>query len=128
MLDYYLHVFSMFQVLRLHLKRFRWCGRARHKINTHVHFPQLIDLTKYCAPPRVGVVSISHDVIGGVDLSENVDSKLYDLSSVIIHHGVGFQCGHYTAYCWNSEACKSHDPTTIILYLASIKFSKSALI
>ena len=100
----------MIQVLRLHLKRFRWCGRARHKISTHVCFPQLIDLTKYCAPPRMGVVSMSHDVIGGADLPGKADSKLYNLSSVIIHHGVGFQSGHYTAYCWNSEASKSYRP------------------
>ena len=78
----------------------------RHKINTHVLFPQLIDLTKYCIPPKEGVVSLSHDVMGGGLLKES-NSGLYTLSSVIIHHGVGFQSGHYTAYCWNAEACKS---------------------
>ena len=31
-------------------------------------------------------------------------SSSFKLSSVIVHHGVGFQSGHYTAYCWNSEA------------------------
>ena len=28
----------------------------------------------------------------------------YQLSSVIMHHGLGFQSGHYTTYSWNSEA------------------------
>ena len=28
----------------------------------------------------------------------------YQLSSVIMHHGTGFQSGHYTAYCWNTDA------------------------
>ncbi len=29
---------------------------------------------------------------------------IYDLSSIIVHHGNGFACGHYTSYCWNNEA------------------------
>lgn len=94
------------QVLRLHLKRFHWSGRARHKINTHIQFPQLLNLTQYCASPKVGVVSISHDVIEQASFVDEPDSKLYDLSSVIVHHGIGLQSGHYTAYCWNPEACK----------------------
>lgn len=30
--------------------------------------------------------------------------RSYHLSSVIVHHGMGFKSGHYTAYCWNVEA------------------------
>lgn len=69
-------------------------------------FPETLNLTQYCAPPKVGVVSLSHDIVGVDSLLDEPESKLYHLSSVIIHHGVGFQSGHYTAYCWNSEACK----------------------
>lgn len=45
---------------------------------------------------EVGVVN---SLVGG-DSGEFA----YQLSSVIVHHGTGFQSGHYTAYCWNHEA------------------------
>ena len=32
------------------------------------------------------------------------DELVYDLASVIVHHGEGFSSGHYTSYCWNNEA------------------------
>lgn len=35
--------------------------------------------------------------------SEKPKGTIYDLQSVILHHGTGFQSGHYTAYCWNSD-------------------------
>lgn len=75
----------------------RWCGRSRHKINTHVCFSLALDLRPYCTrppPPELGVVNLA------VELSDFV----YHLSSVIIHHGAGFSSGHYTSYCWNHEA------------------------
>ncbi|KAJ8321431.1 hypothetical protein KUTeg_001018 [Tegillarca granosa] len=75
-------------VLRLHLKRFRWSGRLhREKINTHVAFNDVIDMKPFC------------------DLT-SLDEYGYEykLHSVIMHHGKGFGCGHYTAFCWNQEA------------------------
>ncbi|XP_070532663.1 ubiquitin carboxyl-terminal hydrolase 44-A-like isoform X2 [Ptychodera flava] len=76
------------QVLRLHLKRFRWSGRMhREKINVHVDFDQELDMKSYCSPT--------------VDCSDG--SNLYQLVAVVIHHGRGFGSGHYTAYCWNAE-------------------------
>ncbi|CAH1787305.1 unnamed protein product [Owenia fusiformis] len=74
------------KVLRLHLKRFRWLGRNnREKINIHVNFEELLDMTPYCHPDQPN------------------DSYLYQLSSVIMHHGRGFGSGHYTAYVFNEE-------------------------
>ena len=32
------------------------------------------------------------------------EDTLYDLSSVIVHHGSYSNTGHYTAYCWNNDA------------------------
>ena len=31
---------------------------------------------------------------------------LYHLTGVVVHHGRGFQSGHYTAYCLNDEPGK----------------------
>eukprot|EP00731_Ephydatia_muelleri_P030285 Em0021g808a len=76
-------------VLRLHLKRFSWNGQ---KINTHISFPLSLDLSSFCKRE------------GGVSLRSAPEDTSYQLSSVIIHHGNGFNCGHYTSICWNSEA------------------------
>ena len=67
-----------------------------HKINTHVRFPLVLDLDPYCSsPPPVGKT---------VTFLSDKEDFAYQLSSIIIHHGVGFASGHYTSYCWNSEA------------------------
>ncbi|XP_050410971.1 ubiquitin carboxyl-terminal hydrolase 44 isoform X3 [Patella vulgata] len=85
-------------VLRLHLKRFRekstklfvnsrWSGRYhREKISTHVSFDEDLDMSPYCSD------------------SVSWTSCTYRLSGVVVHHGWGFGSGHYTAYCWSSEA------------------------
>ncbi|XP_038053251.1 ubiquitin carboxyl-terminal hydrolase 44-like [Patiria miniata] len=77
-------------VLRLHLKRFRWCGRNhREKINVHVNFEEELNMRPYC-------------YVGKEDESRLTNEDfIYDLSTVVIHHGRGFGSGHYTAYCWN---------------------------
>uniref|UniRef100_A0A674N5S4 Ubiquitin carboxyl-terminal hydrolase n=1 Tax=Takifugu rubripes TaxID=31033 RepID=A0A674N5S4_TAKRU len=79
-----LMVHKLPQVLRLHLKRFRWSGRNhREKIGVHVSFDQLLDVEPYCSPHH--------------------KHFLYDLSAVVMHHGKGFGSGHYTSYCYNTE-------------------------
>ncbi|KAK6973271.1 ubiquitin carboxyl-terminal hydrolase 44 [Biomphalaria glabrata] len=72
-------------ILRLHLKRFRWCGRNnREKINTHVAFDEELDISPFCLTvPTFGK---------------------YKLNAVVVHHGVGFRAGHYTAYTYNTCA------------------------
>ncbi|XP_019400613.1 PREDICTED: ubiquitin carboxyl-terminal hydrolase 44 [Crocodylus porosus] len=78
------------QVLRLHLKRFRWSGRNhREKIGVHVSFDQILNMEPYCC--RESLKSLLPDCF------------IYDLSAVVMHHGKGFGSGHYTAYCYNSE-------------------------
>lgn len=78
------------QVLRLHLKRFRWSGRNhREKIGVHVVFDQVLTMEPYCC----------RDMLSSLDK----DTFAYDLSAVVMHHGKGFGSGHYTAYCYNTE-------------------------
>lgn len=78
------------QVLRLHLKRFRWSGRNhREKIGVHVQFDQMLNMEPYCC--RESTASLK------------LDSFIYDLSAVVMHHGKGFSSGHYTAYCYNPD-------------------------
>ncbi|XP_053310237.1 ubiquitin carboxyl-terminal hydrolase 49 [Spea bombifrons] len=82
-------IFRLPQVLRLHLKRFRWSGRNhREKIGVHVLFDQVLNMEPYCK---------------GVLPSSDTGSYLYDLSAVVMHHGKGFGSGHYTAFCYNTE-------------------------
>ncbi|XP_071993426.1 ubiquitin carboxyl-terminal hydrolase 49 [Engystomops pustulosus] len=84
-----LMIFRLPQVLRLHLKRFRWSGRNhREKIGVHVFFDQVLNMEPYCRS------SLSPSDPG---------TYLYDLSAVVMHHGKGFGSGHYTAYCYNTE-------------------------
>ncbi|XP_063783664.1 ubiquitin carboxyl-terminal hydrolase 44 [Pseudophryne corroboree] len=78
------------QVLRLHLKRFRWSGRNhREKIGVHVRFDQILNMEPYCCRESTATLKS--------------DSFNYDLSAVVMHHGKGFGSGHYTAYCYNPE-------------------------
>ncbi|KAB0379130.1 hypothetical protein FD755_010708 [Muntiacus reevesi] len=78
------------QVLRLHLKRFRWSGRNnREKIGVHVGFEEILNMEPYCC--RESLKSLRPECF------------MYDLSAVVMHHGKGFGSGHYTAYCYNSE-------------------------
>ncbi|XP_068125584.1 ubiquitin carboxyl-terminal hydrolase 49 [Hyperolius riggenbachi] len=84
-----LMIFRLPQVLRLHLKRFRWSGRNhREKIGVHVFFDQVLNMEPYCR----GALSPT-----------DPGTYQYDLSAVVMHHGKGFGSGHYTAYCYNTE-------------------------
>lgn len=79
-----LKVLELPQILRFHLKRFRWIGRNhREKISVHVDFPPELNMKKFCW-----------------DSGKN-ENHMYDLSAVVMHHGRGFGSGHYTANCWN---------------------------
>ncbi|XP_055483880.1 ubiquitin carboxyl-terminal hydrolase 44 [Psammomys obesus] len=78
------------QVLRLHLKRFRWSGRNnREKIGVHVVFEETLNMEPYCCREALKAL--------------RPECFIYTLSAVVIHHGKGFGSGHYTAYCYNSE-------------------------
>ncbi|XP_053723993.1 ubiquitin carboxyl-terminal hydrolase 49 [Synchiropus splendidus] len=83
-------IYRLPQVLRLHLKRFRWSGRNhREKIGVHVAFDQVLNIKPYCCT--------------GLGQSVHRGGYTYDLSAVVMHHGKGFGSGHYTAYCYNTE-------------------------
>ncbi|XP_069879852.1 ubiquitin carboxyl-terminal hydrolase 49 isoform X1 [Dipodomys merriami] len=85
-----LMIYRLPQVLRLHLKRFRWSGRNhREKIGVHVAFDQVLTMEPYCC----------RDMLSSLDK----ETFAYDLSAVVMHHGKGFGSGHYTAYCYNTE-------------------------
>ncbi|KAG7267854.1 hypothetical protein CRUP_023870 [Coryphaenoides rupestris] len=97
-----LMVHKLPQVLRLHLKRFRWSGRNhREKIGVHVSFDQLLNMEHYCCRDSApnGVACSSPPAAG----SPRPKHFLYELSAVVMHHGKGFGSGHYTAYCYNKE-------------------------
>lgn len=117
------------RVLRLHIKRFRWIGRQREKVGCHVAFPLILDLSEFvlndsdrlqCSRTHMcDILSESDAHCFPADLSTNspnVDGPalpppssnqrrryLYHLTGVIVHHGRGFQSGHYTAYCLNDQ-------------------------
>ncbi|KAJ8007030.1 hypothetical protein DPEC_G00113340 [Dallia pectoralis] len=97
-----LMVHKLPQVLRLHLKRFRWSGRNhREKIGVHVSFDQLLNMEPYCCrEPSPNGTPCSSPTLAG---SQRPKHFLYELSAVVMHHGKGFGSGHYTAYCYNKE-------------------------
>ncbi|KAM6961712.1 ubiquitin carboxyl-terminal hydrolase 44 [Tautogolabrus adspersus] len=101
-----LMVHKLPQVLRLHLKRFRWSGRNhREKIGVHVSFDQLLDMEPYCCrdpSPKVPPTFSSPSSPSSPG-SPRPKHFLYDLSAVVMHHGKGFGSGHYTSYCYNTE-------------------------
>ncbi|KAM9705443.1 ubiquitin carboxyl-terminal hydrolase 44 isoform 2-T2 [Menidia menidia] len=103
-----LMVHKLPQVLRLHLKRFRWSGRNhREKIGVHVSFDQLLNMEPYCCrePLARGSPSSPPAALGPPASPGSPRPKhfLYELSAVVMHHGKGFGSGHYTAYCYNTE-------------------------
>ncbi|XP_054480671.1 ubiquitin carboxyl-terminal hydrolase 44 [Anoplopoma fimbria] len=100
-----LMVHKLPQVLRLHLKRFRWSGRNhREKIGVHVSFDQLLDMEPYCClEPSPCSTPCSAPSSPGAGGSPRPKHFLYDLSAVVMHHGKGFGSGHYTSYCYNTE-------------------------
>ncbi|KER19901.1 hypothetical protein T265_11441 [Opisthorchis viverrini] len=113
------------RVLRLHVKRFRWIGRQREKVGCHVSFPLILDLSDFMLNDADRLECKRTHAYGPLH-SVRVDSTpttpvqprsrcpspakpnptrqhLYHLTGVIVHHGRGFQSGHYTAYCLNDE-------------------------
>uniref|UniRef100_A0A3B3UGG1 ubiquitinyl hydrolase 1 n=1 Tax=Poecilia latipinna TaxID=48699 RepID=A0A3B3UGG1_9TELE len=100
-------------ILILHLKRFRQVGERRNKLSTLVRFP----LTALNMAPHVAKSSQSmKNLHSGSSSSSRKQTSgqthppadsllpqdcLYDLYAVCNHHG-GMHGGHYTAYCRNS--------------------------
>uniref|UniRef100_A0A8C9XNU6 ubiquitinyl hydrolase 1 n=1 Tax=Sander lucioperca TaxID=283035 RepID=A0A8C9XNU6_SANLU len=91
-------------ILILHLKRFRQVGDRRNKLTTLVHFPLAgLDMTPHMVSRSHG--SHQPPLQPGWKQPRRPDLTppdfLYDLYAVCNHHG-GMHGGHYTAFCSNS--------------------------
>ncbi|KAG7487256.1 ubiquitin carboxyl-terminal hydrolase 43 [Solea senegalensis] len=100
-------------ILILHLKRFRQVGERRNKLSTLVRFPltgldmapHMVKRTQSMRNLNLGAWAPSWKQPSGqrhqpVDMTLPLDYQ-YDLYAVCNHHG-GMHGGHYTAYCRNS--------------------------
>ncbi|XP_069381813.1 ubiquitin carboxyl-terminal hydrolase 43 isoform X2 [Paralichthys olivaceus] len=91
-------------ILILHLKRFRQVGDRRNKLTTFVHFPLTgLDMRPHMVSRNHGAHQLP--LQPGWKQSRRHDlappDYLYDLYAVCNHHG-GMHGGHYTAFCRNS--------------------------
>ncbi|XP_048653891.1 ubiquitin carboxyl-terminal hydrolase 43 [Marmota marmota marmota] len=101
-----LSLWTLPDILIIHLKRFCQVGERRNKLSTLVRFP----LSGLNMAPHVAQRSTSSKPVPGpwpswkqpacLPTSYPLDF-LYDLYAVCNHHG-SLQGGHYTAYCRNS--------------------------
>ncbi|XP_042739699.1 ubiquitin carboxyl-terminal hydrolase 43 [Lagopus leucura] len=104
-----LRLWTLPDILIIHLKRFRQVAQRRHKLSTLVRFPlRGLDMAPHLAP-------------GGGRWQNSLrptrscpPDALYDLYAVCNHHG-SMQGGHYTAYCCNSLDGRwySYDDSTV---------------
>lgn len=78
-------------VLCLHIKRFRWNNFYRTKIDLRITFPiNSLDMSQFV---------LSN---GPETRRSNSSCNIYDLAAVIVHHGNGSSCGHYTSFAINN--------------------------
>ena len=82
-------------VLTLHLKRFRSTGRRVNKLDEHVPFPAVLDLSPFtCAP---GKSATHYEQLGEIMAGTSQASSSMRLYGVVEHVGT-FSGGHYIAY------------------------------
>ncbi|XP_058022736.1 ubiquitin carboxyl-terminal hydrolase 43 [Ahaetulla prasina] len=107
-----LSLWTLPDILIIHLKRFRQVGEQRHKLSTLVHFPlRGLDMAPHVAKRSRG----SKWGPWRQSLPEEGQCNfLYDLYAVCNHHG-SLHGGHYTAYCYNSLDSRwySYDDSTV---------------
>ncbi|KAM9393477.1 ubiquitin carboxyl-terminal hydrolase 31 [Pholidichthys leucotaenia] len=100
-----LSLWTLPDVLILHLKRFRQDGDRRLKMQNLVRFPLMgMDMAPHVVKRSQSSWSLpSHwsPWRRPYGLGRNPDDYLYDLYAVCNHHG-NMHGGHYTAYCKNS--------------------------
>ncbi|XP_048466895.1 ubiquitin carboxyl-terminal hydrolase 43a isoform X1 [Rhincodon typus] len=101
-----LNLWTLPDILIIHLKRFRQMGERRTKLSTLVKFPQSgLDMTPHVAKRTQNTKNfLSHWSPWRrprFPSGSNQENYLYDLYAVCNHHG-SMQGGHYTAYCRNS--------------------------
>ncbi|XP_027046488.1 ubiquitin carboxyl-terminal hydrolase 31-like [Pocillopora damicornis] len=102
-----LSLWSLPEVLVVHLKRFRQTSAGRTKLHTLVDFPLTgLDVTEHVEPRTKRSSPESHSLGWGTwgrkraSSVSGSDENLYDLYAVCNHTG-GMTGGHYTAYCKN---------------------------
>uniref|UniRef100_A0A8C2C6A6 ubiquitinyl hydrolase 1 n=1 Tax=Cyprinus carpio TaxID=7962 RepID=A0A8C2C6A6_CYPCA len=100
-----LSLWTLPDVLILHLKRFRQEGDRRVKMQNMIRFPLIgMDMAPHVVKRSQSSWSLpSHwsPWRRPYGLGRNPDDYLYDLYAVCNHHG-NMHGGHYTAYCKNS--------------------------
>ncbi|XP_048576293.1 ubiquitin carboxyl-terminal hydrolase 31 isoform X2 [Nematostella vectensis] len=103
-----LSLWSLPEVLIIHLKRFRQCPSGRTKLHTLVEFPvNDLDMSPHLEP-RHKIIPDTHSVLTNwphwrrTRRSSGVagEDNLYDLYAVCNHLG-NMSGGHYTAHCRN---------------------------
>lgn len=83
-----LDLWSLPEVLIIHLKRFSYTKYSREKLDTLVEFPiRNLDFSEFIIKPQIGAKS---------------ESFVYDLIAVSNHYG-GLRDGHYTAFARNKD-------------------------
>ncbi|XP_043097557.1 ubiquitin carboxyl-terminal hydrolase 43a isoform X3 [Puntigrus tetrazona] len=86
-------------ILILHLKRFRQVGKRRNKLSTLIRFPVSgLDMTPHVVKRSQSMKNLAP---WPATWKHGDTDFLYDLYAVCNHHG-GMHGGHYTAYCRNS--------------------------
>ncbi|XP_075756058.1 ubiquitin carboxyl-terminal hydrolase 31 isoform X2 [Pelodiscus sinensis] len=100
-----LSLWTLPDVLIIHLKRFRQEGDRRMKLQNMVKFPLTgLDMTPHVVKRSQSSWSLpSHwsPWRRPYGLGRDPEDYIYDLYAVCNHHGT-MQAGHYTAYCKNS--------------------------
>jgi ubiquitin C-terminal hydrolase len=107
-----LKLYSLPNILVIHLKRFKWTWDSCEKIQTFVQFPlRGLTLDEFRATttitnvsPSSHPLSLSNTLLNhhGNNNNNNIPIQ-YDLISVVCHHGRSFLHGHYTCYCLDQD-------------------------
>ncbi|XP_040187050.1 ubiquitin carboxyl-terminal hydrolase 43 isoform X2 [Rana temporaria] len=96
-----LSLWTIPDILIIHLKRFRQVGGRRNKLSTLVRFPLYgMDMTPHVVKRGQGSKGPAGQW-SSWKMDGGPTDVLYDLYAVCNHHG-SLQGGHYTAYCRNS--------------------------
>uniref|UniRef100_A0A8C5R3A9 ubiquitinyl hydrolase 1 n=1 Tax=Leptobrachium leishanense TaxID=445787 RepID=A0A8C5R3A9_9ANUR len=96
-----LSLWTLPDILIIHLKRFRQVGGRRNKLSTLVRAPLVgMDMTPHVVKRGQRQKSVLSPW-ASYQIENGQPTVLYDLYAVCNHHG-SLQGGHYTAYCRNS--------------------------
>lgn len=103
-----LRLLQLPRILVIHFKRFRWSKyESSTKMARYIQFPLVnLSLKEFRVkdtrgtPVKEGVGSPARTTAATDDVV--ADEDLYDLVSLVTHHGKNMGNGHYTAFCKNS--------------------------